>query len=185
MDTRSQVIVTASSLCQSVGINGFSFRDISEKLGIKTSSIHYYFPTKDDLTLALISSYREELKNFLEQLEIREISPLKRLFGFINLLEEYLPEKTCLCGMLAAEVNAVNDEVRVAIKSFLSDLELWIQKTLTQAKKDKEISVNPQTASKFIASSLQGLLLCSRAFQDKTRFKEGVKCIEIFLKGVF
>lgn len=184
MNTREQIVKEASSLCQAVGVNGFSFGDLAERVGIKTSSIHYYFPQKDDLSVAMINAYREELKEILLQLELREFSPKARLFRFIDFLEEYLPDRVCLCGMLAAEISSQTEKVRVEIKKFLSDLELWIQKTLTESKKAGELAqtLNLQSASRFVACSLQGLLLCSRAFEDKQRFKDGVKCLENFLK---
>jgi TetR/AcrR family transcriptional repressor of nem operon len=185
MNTKDQIIKEASNLCQSVGVNGFSFGDLAKRIGIKTSSIHYYFPQKDDLSIAMVNAYREELKEILIQLELRELSPKARLFRFIDFLEEYLPERVCLCGMLAAEVSSQSEKVKYEIKKFLSDLELWIQKTLTESKRAGELArtVNPQSASRFIACSLQGLLICSRAFDDKARFRDGVKCIHDFLKG--
>src|SRR5699024_11730842 len=36
------------------GTNAFSYKDISKEIGIKTSSIHYYFPTKNDLIVAVL-----------------------------------------------------------------------------------------------------------------------------------
>lgn len=185
MNTKESIIKEATNLCQEVGINGFSFGDLAEKIGIKTSSIHYYFPQKEDLSVALLETYRDELKEILEQLELRELSPRARLFRFIDFLEAYLPERVCLCGMLAAEVSSQSEKVQGEVKRFLSDLELWIQKTLTESKKSGELAktINLQSASRFIASSLQGLLLCSRAFKDKARFQDGVKCLEEFLGG--
>lgn len=185
MNTKSQILKEAGDLCQRFGVNGFSFGDLAEKIGVKTSSIHYYFPQKEDLSVAMIQEYRDELKETLEQLELREMSPKARLFRFIDFLEGYLPERVCLCGMLAAEINSQSEKVRLEIKRFISDMELWIQKTLTESKKAGELSktINPLATSRFISCSLQGLLLCSRAFKDKQRFEDGVKCLEDFLKG--
>ena len=30
------------------GFNGFSFREIAADVGVKSSSVHYHFPTKGD-----------------------------------------------------------------------------------------------------------------------------------------
>ncbi|MFY1975969.1 TetR/AcrR family transcriptional regulator, partial [Achromobacter dolens] len=37
--------------------NGFSYRDLAEHVGVKTSSIHYYFPGKDDLLYEAVEAY--------------------------------------------------------------------------------------------------------------------------------
>src|SRR5690606_27556968 len=55
--TRTQILQQAERLVQERGCNGFSYRDLSALIGIKTSSVHYYFPQKEDLLLALVQQY--------------------------------------------------------------------------------------------------------------------------------
>jgi TetR/AcrR family transcriptional repressor of nem operon len=61
MDTpstvREKIVGHAITLMMLRGYNGFSYRDLSELVGVKTSSIHYYFPAKDDLVLEAIHEY--------------------------------------------------------------------------------------------------------------------------------
>ena len=45
-DTREQIVDTALQLLMQRGVNGFSYRDISEPLGIKNAAVHYHFPSK-------------------------------------------------------------------------------------------------------------------------------------------
>ncbi len=47
--TRELLLAHAEKLIRTRGCNGFSYRDLAEHVGVKTSSIHYYFPGKDDL----------------------------------------------------------------------------------------------------------------------------------------
>ena len=58
----TSILDIAQTLAQTRGYNAFSYRDISEVIGIKTSSIHYYFPTKGDLGEALVRRYRDNFK---------------------------------------------------------------------------------------------------------------------------
>ncbi|MCJ7815695.1 MAG: TetR/AcrR family transcriptional regulator, partial [Xanthomonadales bacterium] len=53
-NTREQIIDKAFQLMLQRGMNGFSYRDISEPLGVKNAAIHYHFPNKTDLIKALI-----------------------------------------------------------------------------------------------------------------------------------
>jgi TetR/AcrR family transcriptional regulator, transcriptional repressor for nem operon len=41
---RDQLLDHARNLLMTRGYNGFSYRDLSALVGVKTSSIHYYFP---------------------------------------------------------------------------------------------------------------------------------------------
>jgi len=43
------------------GLKGLSFRTLAEEAGIKSSSVHYYFPEKSDLATALIERYPEAI----------------------------------------------------------------------------------------------------------------------------
>ena len=53
-DTREQIMDRAADLLMSHGFNGFSYSDISSYLGVKNAAVHYHFPAKTDLALALI-----------------------------------------------------------------------------------------------------------------------------------
>ena len=49
------------------GFNGFSFREIAADVGIKSSSVHYHFPTKENLAAAVIHRYTDEVAELIEQ----------------------------------------------------------------------------------------------------------------------
>ena len=61
-DTREQIMDRAAQLLMSRGYKGFSYRDISSHLGVKNAAVHYHFPAKTDLALALIEEYRQVLR---------------------------------------------------------------------------------------------------------------------------
>ena len=56
-NTRDQLLAHAEKLIRTRGCNGFSYRDLAEHVGVKTSSIHYYFPGKDDLLYEAVEAY--------------------------------------------------------------------------------------------------------------------------------
>ena len=60
-----QILDLAQSLIQTRGYNAMSYRHLADEIGIKTSSVHYYFPAKEDLGRALIVRYREAFKGAL------------------------------------------------------------------------------------------------------------------------
>lgn len=64
-DNQTKIIDAAENRVRSGGYNRFSFRDIADEVGIKSSSVYYHFPTKEDLTLAVAVRYKD---NFLASL---------------------------------------------------------------------------------------------------------------------
>ena len=61
-DTRERIIDKAADLLMRHGYNGFSYRDISTHLGVKNAAVHYHFPSKADLGMALVEEYQRILR---------------------------------------------------------------------------------------------------------------------------
>ncbi len=53
-DVKTAIMDAAERRMQLGGFGGFSFREIAADVGIKSSSVHYHFPTKEDLAAAVI-----------------------------------------------------------------------------------------------------------------------------------
>ncbi len=58
-DTKTEILDLAENLLLDRGFNGFSYADISSALGVKNAAIHYFFPTKSDLGIAVIQRAKE------------------------------------------------------------------------------------------------------------------------------
>jgi TetR/AcrR family transcriptional regulator, transcriptional repressor for nem operon len=56
-DTKTPIMDAAQELIQRVGANAMSYQQISDTVGIRKASIHYYFPAKEDLIQALLERY--------------------------------------------------------------------------------------------------------------------------------
>src|SRR6266481_721643 len=52
-DVATAIMDAAEARMRIGGFNGFSFRDIASDVGIKSSSVHYHFPTKEKLATGL------------------------------------------------------------------------------------------------------------------------------------
>ena len=62
METKEKIVTEAITFIMTRGTNAFSYKDISKEIGIKTSSIHYYFPTKNDLIVAVLEHVIQKIK---------------------------------------------------------------------------------------------------------------------------
>src|ERR1700760_1042400 len=60
-DVSIAIMDAAERRMRSGGFNGFSFRDIAEDVGVKSSSVHYHFPTKEKLAAAVVHRYTDRL----------------------------------------------------------------------------------------------------------------------------
>src|SRR6201988_4888439 len=55
--TAEQILDLAETLIQTRGYSAFSYQDIADSLGIRKASIHYHFPSKTELGIAVIDRY--------------------------------------------------------------------------------------------------------------------------------
>lgn len=175
----TSILDIAQTLTQTRGYNAFSYRDISEVIGIKTSSIHYYFPTKGDLGEALVRRYRDNFKTALSLIDEQTNEPLKKLKLYMELFKKtlHIDNKVCLCGMLAADFTTLPQEIQAQVQGFFSDNELWLAKTLQEGKTQGyfHLHASADTVAKIFLDTLEGTMMAARSFSDVRRFTNTTK----------
>ncbi|HEV3106244.1 MAG TPA: TetR/AcrR family transcriptional regulator [Trinickia sp.] len=179
MDTtktvREQILHHAITLIMLRGYNGFSYRDLSELVGVKTSSIHYYFPSKDDLVLEAVTAYSQDVLGALHAMDASLPADAK-LGKYVKLFGRVLGDgdQICLCGMLAADIGSLPDTVGSALRAFFKANEGWLAKVLAQGVRENTLVVNgkPEHAARTLFSALQGSVIASRLFGTKSRLDE-------------
>lgn len=166
-NTKTRLLDAAQRLVQTRGHNGFSFRDLSEEVGIRTASIHYYFPTKTDLAVALVRRYRRGLDDAMADIAVRKDALAERLDATIALYTETLGNEAriCLCAALAGEYLSLPRAVRAELQELITDSERWIARLLTEGRARGEIGrdSDPLRLARLWYAALQGGLLVSRA----------------------
>ncbi len=173
-DTRTNILETAAELIQHRGYNGFSFHDLAARVGIKTASVHYHFPTKGDLGVALVRRHRATLVEALARLEAEEPDPWGRLRRYAGLFRATLEQghKMCLGGMLAAEHRTLPPELVAEVRGFIEDHERWLSQTIQAGRKAGVVTPNrpaDEVARAFFAA-LEGAILAACAFGEFGRF---------------
>lgn len=167
-DRRQDILQHASSLLRTRGFNAFSHRDLAERTGVKSSSIHYHFPTKQDVGIALIQQYREDLAMTLQSLNSLPVSD--RLACFVAPFVETAQSgnQWCLAGMLASDFNSLDESLRYEVRRFFDLAEHWLA--------DQALSLQPELSpddarvrAESAMALLEGALLLARAQQDAQR----------------
>lgn len=169
-----KLLDVAENLIQTKGYNAFSYKDISNLVGIKTSSIHYHFPTKADLGKAIINRHINSLCAELEQLnQDKSLSYQKKLQRFIDYVvsNTYLAnKKMCLGGMLASDVLTLPKMIQKEVQIFFNRLEDWIERLLIESIKKNELKLKKKEIRNevlLILSLIEGALLLARLFEDE------------------
>lgn len=161
---RDQLLEHASVLIRQRGYNGFSYRDLAELVGVKTSSIHYYFPAKDDLVLEVVRLYRERSQARLAAIDT-SLPLLEQAERYVGPLSNDIElNQICLAGMLSAEVMALPDTIRKYLQEHFQANETWIANLLrrTEIESGRPYPVPPQVLAKVLYGAIQNGIITAR-----------------------
>lgn len=177
--TREQLLEHAQCLIQRRGYNGFSYRDLAELVGVKTASIHYYFPAKDDLLIAVIDQYTAHVRAMLDGIDA-SLPAKDRLCRYGELFQKGPVDQICLCGMLAADFASLSDRSRLSVQAFFHMHENWLSSVVAAGVQDGSLtsSGDTQADGRSLFAAFQGALMGSRLFQDQQRLKDVITAIQ-------
>lgn len=168
MSTKEEILKLANRELQAKGVNSLSFRELAAILGIKSSSIHYHFPQKDDLIQTLIHNYTVAVSNGLEEIAHAKPAGRERLLALIDMIGNSLERRQCTAGVLAAESALISEPAKEGVKIFFDRLSFWIKMELGAMGKTDHDS---HLLSSVIVSAIEGSLMldCFNKQSDKLK----------------
>ncbi|MEM9103165.1 MAG: TetR family transcriptional regulator C-terminal domain-containing protein [Pseudomonadota bacterium] len=176
--TAHKVLDVAEKFTQLNGFNAFSYKDLQNEVGVKTSSIHYYFPTKQDLAFVMAERYLNRFQESLAAIEQTQERGINRLVAlgqiFIHVVNE---GKFCLCGMLASDMLSLPANVNSKLEAFFTCIEDWVVKTVHLGVNQNEIdsSIDAKSFAQQFLASLEGGMLIARIKNTTNDFENMVK----------
>ncbi len=180
-DTPNRLLDLAQDLVQERGFNAFSYKDLAGAIGIKTASVHYHFPVKEDLGAALITRYRDRLDAALAEIDRGARSGKSKLRRFIQLYRDTEAcGAICACGSLAADRETLPAAMQDGVEDYFSRAEQWIAKTISDGVRagEFELAGPPTEAATTLLAGLQGGLILSRA-------RPGRQTLEVVQRNFF
>jgi TetR/AcrR family transcriptional repressor of nem operon len=130
--TNQQILFYARHFLQCKGYNGFSYKDISQKLGIKNAAVHNYYPRKEDLVAALLEDSRKNLAANIAQIVESGGSARDQLqYYFDYALKEFDEGKSiCPPGSVILDFEELPAKVKMQNLLLLDDILSWISRVL-------------------------------------------------------
>ena len=159
-DTREQIMDRAAQLLMSRGYNGFSYRDISSHLGVKNAAVHYHFPIKADLAIALVEEYRQFLRKTTSEFMAYGGSALEQIEGFFAITTKQCDIGRCICpiGAFSVDFMELPEDVRAVTASFMEETQKWLTQVLEVGRQQNEFSFSGKSRSRALSilACLQG-----------------------------
>jgi TetR/AcrR family transcriptional regulator, transcriptional repressor for nem operon len=162
-DVATAIMDAAERRMRKGGFNGFSFREIAADVGVKSSSVHYHFPTKEDLAAAVIKRYTGETAALIERELQKDDNPIKVwVKAFRGTLHS--EDRMCPCAVLGASSQDLPPEVAAEVKRFFK---------MCHDKIVKE-GLTPDQASQLL-STITGALIVANAVNDFAIFDRATR----------
>lgn len=169
-DRRTELLDLAQSMIQERGYNAFSFKDLATRVGIKTASVHYHFPSKGELGLQVMQRYLAQL-----ELSLNAWAELPnetaRLRSFVSSYRDtQVKGAICLCGSMASDIQTLDAPIRGPINRYLEHSEQWVAQCVLAGLESGEFhsEKSPALLASSLVAGLQGALILSRARQNNS-----------------
>ena len=177
MSTREAIIQQADYLIRDKGYNAFSYADLSKAIGIKNASIHYHFPSKSDLGIAVVQKHLQGLAELRQ--EKKDLSPLEQLEAFFSIYTQAKSnQKICLVGALATDFHTIEENVQAYLKTLAGQILSWVTEILLLGQQQGlfYFQIEPRTKAMLIISNMLAIVQLIRLTQieDFERVKAAI-----------
>jgi len=157
-DTVEAILDSAELRLRRGGYHDFSFRDLAADVGIKSASVHYHFPTKAALVGRAVARYSDR---FMDR--VRDApAGRERIDRYLHVFRQTVSQSDamCLCGLLAAEMPGLPDEVRREVRDFFQRAMDHLAEGLRGDEDERK------TQAMAILARLEGAVLLARSLED-------------------
>ncbi len=173
-ETEQFILNTTEDMIRQGGYNGFSFRNIADAIGIKSSSVHYHFETKEKLGAATTKRYTQNFMTALgkpEQIKADGVNPVTYyITAFRNAIISN--KGMCLCGILGTETSMLPDSIVAELKNFFDKNVEWLESAYYQIGYSE--NALKSNALKTL-SLLEGAMIISTTTKDLNGFDLATK----------
>jgi TetR/AcrR family transcriptional repressor of nem operon len=183
-DTKKLILDIAEDLLLDRGYNGFSYKYIATSLNIKNASIHYHFPAKTDLGVAIIQRATKRFERWAGYIDGKDLPYSKKLDEFFLLFKRFVKQnqQICLGGALETDFKTLPEEMQEETRLFISGTLSWLENFLAQGRKKGDFNF-PGTAKDqalLMIACVQGIIQIVRVTTPSS-FDEAVKQIKRYV----
>ncbi len=181
-ETRARLVEEARRLFWEQGYAATGVAQILDSAEARSGSLYYFFPTKEDLLLAVLDHYRELLDPaVVRPAFVRVRDPIERIFGILDGYRKQLVatkfRRGCPIGNLALEV--AND-LPAARKLVSENFNAWrkvIEQCLADAAGRLPRSVNREQLALFVLTTMEGAMMLARTYRSTEPYDAAVTAL--------
>lgn len=175
-DTRQRILKSARDLFYANSYFDVGVAAICEAAGVKKGSFYHFFPSKLELTLAVIDEYLVGFKQRITQRALAEDVPplerLRRMFELAYQFQKEIYDETghtlgCPFGNLASELSTKEEAIRQKVDQVFINMERSFRDVLQDAAQLGELpGVDLDATAKAMVAYAEGIMLMAKTQND-------------------
>ena len=161
---QDKILHITNTLIQKNGFKGFSYADFADRLQIKKASIHYYYPSKDDLGIAYCDKKMHEFEELHDTI-VKASAGSEQLTLYLSSFETCVVDDE-MCGVYAmlSDLGLFSEPLREAVnKVYLYEIEI-IKGILKRGQDEQQFAfeMSIEEMAMIIFSIVKGGILLNR-----------------------
>ena len=177
--TRERLVSAALKLFGEKGYQSTSVADVQRESDCHSGSFYHFFPTKQDLLLAVLERYRTGIVPMLIEPACADVQdPLERIFALLAryrlLLEMSRCAYGCPIGSLALELHEPDPVVRQLLASNFTGWIDQVENCLLDARKVLGRDFDTRRMASFVLTVMEGAVMQARTYRDLRPFDAAI-----------
>jgi TetR/AcrR family transcriptional repressor of nem operon len=170
-ETRERLVEVARTLFWTQGYAATGIAEILKAADAGSGSLYYFFPTKEDLLLAVLQWYKENLHAQVVNPVFERVSePIERVFGILDGYRQHLLHAKfqfgCPVGNLALELSNSHPLARKMIAENFSGWRQAIKQCLDAAAGRLPDGTDTEELALFVLTTMEGAVMLARTYRS-------------------
>lgn len=175
-DTRQRIVDGARDLIYGRSYHDVGVAEICARAGVKKGSFYHFFPSKQELSLAVIDEMRVGIAaGVLSPALAPDVAPMQRLERFVDKLYDFQRLAAsasghlsgCPFGNLALELATSDEVIRKRLQSVFADIESRFASVLEEAVAAGDIDeIDTAATARAMLAYVEGILLMAKTAND-------------------
>jgi TetR/AcrR family transcriptional repressor of nem operon len=176
-DARERLILAAREVIYSQSYEAVSVDELCAAAGVNKSSFYHFFPSKQDLVLAVLESQWQRIEEtFLKPAFVQHLPPQEQLMRFFELVQESQQAQKqrsghsygCPIGNLTVEMSTLDESIRSRVAGIFQQWLGYFERMLGQAKQQGLVPATLDTTltAQALTAYFEGVLLLAKGGND-------------------
>ena len=165
------------------GYQATAIAEIAREAEANAGSVYFFFPTKQDILLAVLDQYCEGIEHMLLQPTWENVpDPIDRIFALLERYRSFLMETECRygcpIGILALELHEPDPPVQ---EKLAANFEKWttaIEACLRNAAGRLPEGTNLRDLATFILTTMEGGVMQARTYRSLETFDASIRVLK-------